>query len=534
MNLRDLTPKTSSATMGKLLESYFQKKTRFSALSESAAKQMLAKVNATLVEYKSSTKRHTSEKDETYLGLMFMKEGLTKRIAELATPTPAKPINAQTIANPNTPAMKKTADALKSAQAGKTLNGQAGAEVAGLAAMKTASNPNALGSKNPAVKKAIEKGVKNQPLNQQETGLLAQAVGEGIEDRLEAAREKAAAKGKTVKSGEEHASTDSKKRFVRGKQYGAQDDKEELDEVSKDTLNSYLRKAAKNPTERLPGIKAAGKQLAKKAGKEKFTRSSTSKAWTPKDAVEEDAFDDAMADFKAKGGKVQKVAPGSAKNPISTASRHIGGKGEVTKRGAAKRVGHKANTTPTKPVAGETSANSNSGKYGYGKGVYEGATVQESFNQLYHRFLAEGADVDQAQVVLAAQDMVDSVQDMLEKVGKMKIDELYPLTDSIKSSLGTDKAASFSQAVDASLQTILDVLQGARTELSNAVAALTGEEVDPGFAANLGDEGDAADDLGLGDEGDMGGDEMGGDDAADLGLTPDAAEAEPLGRERRA
>lgn len=39
--------------------------------------------------------------------------------------------------------------------------------------------------------------------------------------------------------------------------------------------------------------------------------------------------DQAMADFKARGGKVQQVPAGSAKNPISTASRHIGGRSEI-------------------------------------------------------------------------------------------------------------------------------------------------------------------------------------------------------------
>lgn len=56
----------------------------------------------------------------------------------------------------------------------------------------------------------------------------------------------------------------------------------------------------------------------------------------------------AMADFKARGGKVQQVKPGSAKNPISTASRHISGVGDA---GRGKSTGHAAKSTPKgKPV----------------------------------------------------------------------------------------------------------------------------------------------------------------------------------------
>jgi hypothetical protein len=61
-------------------------------------------------------------------------------------------------------------------------------------------------------------------------------------------------------------------------------------------------------------------------------------------------YDQAMTDFKSKGGRAQQLPAGSAKNPISTASRHIGGRGEVTKKGKGTRVGRDANTIPSKPV----------------------------------------------------------------------------------------------------------------------------------------------------------------------------------------
>jgi hypothetical protein len=54
-----------------------------------------------------------------------------------------------------------------------------------------------------------------------------------------------------------------------------------------------------------------------------------------------------MSDFKAKGGRAKQLPAGKAKNPISTASRHIAGRGEA---GKGKTAGRGANTIPTKPV----------------------------------------------------------------------------------------------------------------------------------------------------------------------------------------
>ena len=58
-------------------------------------------------------------------------------------------------------------------------------------------------------------------------------------------------------------------------------------------------------------------------------------------------YDGAMSDFKKKGGQVKQLPAGNAKNPISTASRHIAGKGEA---GKGKTAGRGANVTASKPV----------------------------------------------------------------------------------------------------------------------------------------------------------------------------------------
>ena len=97
-------------------------------------------------------------------------------------------------------------------------------------------------------------------------------------------------------------------------------------------------------------------------------------------------------------------------------------------------------------------------------------TVQEGLNTWLaqnRRQLTEG-EVGNAEVLLAAKDMVDSVQDAIEKVGKMQNEQLPQLLDSIRDQVGSEQADSFKQAVGSTLQTLMDNLQQAREEIGRA------------------------------------------------------------------
>jgi hypothetical protein len=147
------------------------------------------------------------------------------------------------------------------------------------------------------------------------------------------------------------------------------------------------------------------------------------------------------------------------------------------------------------------------------------------------------SEVGQAEALLAAKDMVDSLQDMTEKVGKMQIEQLPALTDTIRDQIGSDQSAQFSQAVSQTLAGLMDQLRQAREAMDNASRALSGEQIDTGMGMPGGDGlpdmgGDpmASDDAGMGGE-DLGADLSGGDE---FGATDVAAGGdEPIGRERR-
>ena len=81
-------------------------------------------------------------------------------------------------------------------------------------------------------------------------------------------------------------------------------------------------------------------------------------------------------------------------------------------------------------------------------------------------------------MLLAAKDMVDSVQDAIEKVGKMQNEQLPQLLDSIRDQIGSEQAEAFKNAVGTTLDTLMQNLQSAREGVDNGVRVLSGEQVD--------------------------------------------------------
>tara|TARA_Y100000992_G_scaffold301640_1_gene273051 strand:- start:98 stop:1327 length:1230 start_codon:yes stop_codon:yes gene_type:complete len=89
------------------------------------------------------------------------------------------------------------------------------------------------------------------------------------------------------------------------------------------------------------------------------------------------------------------------------------------------------------------------------------------------RFLNE-SEVQQAQVVLAAQDMVDRMQKMLEDVTSMQFKDLPALAGSIQTSIGTNEAQAFNDAAGQSLAVLVDAIQASKVEMETAQGTLTG------------------------------------------------------------
>jgi hypothetical protein len=132
-------------------------------------------------------------------------------------------------------------------------------------------------------------------------------------------------------------------------------------------------------------------------------------------------------------------------------------------------------------------------------------------------------EVGEAEALMAAQDMVDRIQGMLEDVGEMLNEELPPLTDSLRRSAGADAAASFNSSSSETLNSLLEACRSSREAMANSVAGLSGGE-----PTTMGDiktaEPDAESNLDDDDEVDL--DDFESSDAAIGG-------DEPLGRAKR-
>ena len=153
--------------------------------------------------------------------------------------------------------------------------------------------------------------------------------------------------------------------------------------------------------------------------------------------------------------------------------------------------------------------------------------LQQQLNQP-NLGMAEGAhslrrklkesEVQQAQVILASQDMVDQVQKMIEQTTAVQFKDLPALVDQIRNEVGYDQATQFNTDATAALSGLVQNLQASKGQLEQALGVVTGQAPTvPGAEAGA--------DLGA---------ELGADLGADLGAEAGAelgAELPPEGEE---
>ena len=102
------------------------------------------------------------------------------------------------------------------------------------------------------------------------------------------------------------------------------------------------------------------------------------------------------------------------------------------------------------------------------------ASAMPKESRLGRRRLKE-SELQSAQVVLAAQDMIDRIQKMLEEISEMQFKDLPALTDSIKNDMGIDQATQFQSASAAALTQLLSSVQQGKTQMEAAQGTLTGQ-----------------------------------------------------------
>ena len=134
------------------------------------------------------------------------------------------------------------------------------------------------------------------------------------------------------------------------------------------------------------------------------------------------------------------------------------------------------------------------------------------------------ADLDQAEVLLAAQELVDELQKMVEDVAEMQVQKLMPIVDAMKQQVGFEVAEVYNNAADGALGALLDAMKTTKDALENATLTARGEQPAASAPTDMGMS-DADMDPEAPMDADMEApDEFGGDEAA-------SGEENPVGRE---
>ena len=100
----------------------------------------------------------------------------------------------------------------------------------------------------------------------------------------------------------------------------------------------------------------------------------------------------------------------------------------------------------------------------------------------------EAADLEQAEVLLAAREMVDKVQKMVEDLAEMQVQELMPIVDAMKEQIGFETAEAFNTAAEAALGAFLDQAKAAKEAMENATLAASGQAPATPMSTDMGME----------------------------------------------
>ena len=151
----------------------------------------------------------------------------------------------------------------------------------------------------------------------------------------------------------------------------------------------------------------------------------------------------------------------------------------------------------------------------------ETTTMKQKYMEGFSKLMEQ--DLDSAELLLAAKDMVDRLQKMAEDVASMQVEDLMSLVDAMRDQFGVDKAEAFNASVESALQSALDTIKNTHSGVDNAIAVLSGDA-------------QAQTDMGAIPGGDM---EAPAEPTDDMDVGMDGAEAgagpeeEPAGREAK-
>jgi len=102
------------------------------------------------------------------------------------------------------------------------------------------------------------------------------------------------------------------------------------------------------------------------------------------------------------------------------------------------------------------------------------AKIADASAEAKESIVREGAE-DNAEIIMAAKDMVDRVTGWMEDTAEMQTESMLELADAIRDEMGVDQSTAFVQSVKPALEGLYTAMEQAREALSSGVGLLTGE-----------------------------------------------------------
>lgn len=106
-------------------------------------------------------------------------------------------------------------------------------------------------------------------------------------------------------------------------------------------------------------------------------------------------------------------------------------------------------------------------------------------------------DLEQAKLVIAAQDVLDRLQKIAEHLAELGAEEIMPLSDNMKAAFGADIATGFEKTADEAIQKALESVRGARDVIDTAITRVQGNM--DGVPNDISAPNDMADNTGIDD-----------------------------------
>lgn len=109
--------------------------------------------------------------------------------------------------------------------------------------------------------------------------------------------------------------------------------------------------------------------------------------------------------------------------------------------------------------------------------IKESKTKKEDKEQMKETFIKNVRailenQIEQAEVVAAARDFSQSLQSMIEKLGRLQNESLGPVIDQMRLNYGNDVAQNFGTLVNGELEEILDRMRGSKDRIEVAVSSV--------------------------------------------------------------